>query len=164
MSDNNNLVFKTFDEAKRYLIANPGGSIVRLDNNQGFNIKYPNKNVEAQTQPSSVQEIEAARDNYDLPYTDDEWKEMDKDSKLQAIRTAKQKKEQKLRKKLFDELNAKIKKNKYNKKPQETSYPKPKPKIAEADFKRYIDEPLGTRDDFKSMRGKQGFGNKTGNH
>ena len=37
MVDNNNLVFKTFDEGKRYLIANPGGSIVRLDNNQGFN-------------------------------------------------------------------------------------------------------------------------------
>ena len=173
MSDNNNLVFKTFDEAKRYLIANPGGSIVRLDNNQGFNIKYPNKNVEAQTQPSSVQEIKA-RDNDDLPYTEDELKDLAKDSMLQAKRATKQKqkqkeqkqkqKEQKLRKKLFGELNAKTKKNNYNKKPQETSYPKPKPKIAEADFKRYIDEPLGTRDDFKSMRGKQGFGNKTGNH
>ena len=71
----------------------------------------------------------------------------------------------KFQKKLFDELNAKTKKkNNCNKKPQETSYPKPKPKIAKADFKRYIDEPLGTRDDFKSMRGKQGFSNKTGNH
>ena len=76
MLENNNLVFKTFDEAKRYLIANPGGSIVRLDNNQGFNIKYPNKNVEAQTQPSSVQEIKA-RDNDDLPYTEDELKDTD---------------------------------------------------------------------------------------
>jgi len=30
--------------------------------------------------------------------------------------------------------------------------------------KQYIDEPTGSREDFKKMRGKQHFGNKTGNH
>ena len=30
--------------------------------------------------------------------------------------------------------------------------------------KKYIDEPTGSREDFKKMRGRQHFGNKTGNH
>lgn len=30
--------------------------------------------------------------------------------------------------------------------------------------KQYIDEPTGSREDFKKMRGRQHFGNKTGNH
>ena len=50
----------------------------------------------------------------------------------------------------------------YNKSPQKTTYPKKIPKKVKPDFKQYIDEPLGSRDDFKSMSNKQfGTNSKT---
>ena len=40
---NTKKLFSSFEEAKNYLLANPGGSIVRLDNNEGYCVQLPIK-------------------------------------------------------------------------------------------------------------------------
>tara|TARA_B100000953_G_scaffold47081_1_gene35895 strand:- start:8 stop:583 length:576 start_codon:yes stop_codon:yes gene_type:complete len=189
--ENNNLVFKTFDEAKRYLITNPGGSIVRLDSNDGFYIKLPN-NTAIKPQPNKKIDIASQvhksidiktklpdykkkKDVNNLLYSKNELKNLVKDS----IKNNQQEKnesgaelnsQQEKNQKKIKELKAKIKKDtpKYNKGPSRASFPfkksTKKQVEPEADYKRYIDEPLGTREDFKKMKGRQGFKNKTGNH
>jgi hypothetical protein len=188
--DKNNLIFDTFIQAKNALKDYPGGSLVRLNSNDGFYIKLPNNKAAIKPQPykkidiapqihknidiePKLPEHEGKKDVNNLLYSKNELKNLAKDSikqikQKQAKREAELKRLQEENQKKALELKAKIKRNtpNYNKDPVKTSYSlkKSTKKRVEPDFKRYIDEALGTRDDFKSMRGKQSFGNKTGNH
>lgn len=188
--DKNNLIFDTFIQAKNALKDYPGGSLVRLDSNDGFYIKLPNNKAAIKPQPDKkidiapqihknidiepkLPEYEGKKDVNNLLYSKNELKNLAKDSikqiqQKQAKREAELKKQKGKNKKIILNLKANINKKppNYNKDPVKTSYSQRKStkKRVEPDFKRYIDEPLGTRDDFKSMRGKQSFGNKTGNH
>jgi hypothetical protein len=74
MDINTKKLFSSFNEAKNYLLANPGGSIVRLDNNEGYCVKLPikkapekinfnkdynksNKKIETYAQPKKNQTV-----------------------------------------------------------------------------------------------------------
>ena len=156
--------FSTFEEAKKFLIANPGGSIVRLANNDGFCVKLPNiqqKDLSAKPLYSET----ALKGAVQQMTSELNRKEVERKEKISEI-NQKQKHELKGRIKALKEIEslATPKKNNYNKEPLKTSYPKKTPQKVEPDFKQYIDEPTGSREDFKKMRGKQHFGNKTGNH
>ena len=62
MIDKNYLVFDSFEAAKRYLLENPGGSIVRLDNNEGFSVKLTN----IKQQKDSIKPIYSKTDLRDI--------------------------------------------------------------------------------------------------
>ena len=179
--DKNNLVFDTFIQAKNALLKDyPGGSLVRLDSNDGFYIKLPNNNTAIKPQPyknidiePKLPEYEGKKDVNNLLYSKNELKnlvndQIKKNQKEKTEREAVLKRQQEENQIKIKELKAKIKKHtpNYNKGPSRASFPlkKSTKKQVEPDFKRYIDEPLGTRDDFKSMKGKQSFSNKTGKH
>ena len=149
---NTQRTFSSFIEAKKFLIANPGGSIVRLDNNEGFYIKLPSNRAS-----------EVKKNDSKPIYSESDIKSIVAEKAAELDR---EKIERKKRIEALKEIEklATPKKINYNKEPLKNSYPKKKPQKAEADFKRYIDEPTGSREDFKKMRGKQHFGNKTGNH
>ena len=164
MIDKNYLVFDSFEAAKRYLLENPGGSMVRLDNNEGFSVKLTN----IKQQKNSIKPIYSKTDLRDIirhKSSEFDRKKLERKERISEI-NQRQSDELKERVKALKEIDklATPKKINYNKEPLKNSYPKKKPQKAEADFKRYIDEPTGSREDFKKMRGKQHFGNKTGNH
>lgn len=171
---NNNLVFKTFDEAKKYLLSNPGGSIVRLDSNAGFYINL--HNTKLSTKPT----IHETRKANKTPAISSHSKQISstkpKDSeelKTPTWKTAK----------LSDPIKSRVIKHKRNPinsnnlpKSRTTQHTSPSrrapgkpmrthsPEQSDNFPKKYIDEPTGSREDFKKMRGRQHFGNKTGNH
>ena len=151
---NKQIIFNSFEEAKKHLIANLGGSIIRLDNNEGFCVK--------------PKQIKLSKNTGSLGIKREEFNKKFSTEMSGPVIT---KKKTSYRKKKL--LNPNIL-------PQSRSSPSPKgqsnhlapghaprthaPKESNNYPKQYIEENLGTRDEFKKMRGKQHFGNKTGNH
>ena len=156
--ENNNLVFKTFDEAKRYLIANPGGSIVRLDSNAGFYINFPNQKLDTKSKTQDVKDGDKAP-----AISSPSWRT----SSPTPTDTTKRRTIRHKKKPLSSKNLPK------SRTPQHTSSSRgvpgqPRvthvPKQTDDYPKQYIDEPLGTREEHYKMKSRQGFKNKTGNH